>query len=236
MELTINPVNADQYVALPDPWAQLAKRGFHEDLLARARGFMLAAERLGFHEIASESLALLGHGFEEPFSAEPFLPTENDPDRAFKRNHLTALSALSEEFGDRVSSVVWETFAFLGTRPDPMKEATILSVKQYLTIPWWFADTVLHAAGKVYGLKLHIDSRIFAGTGMVLEHNCDCSHSARAPQRDGQVSCLIAPHKFKEATAALMSHLLSESLLIGALKMPFDMGLSPEAAEAMSLA
>ncbi len=231
--LAIDPVNPYQEVKLPEPWQSLSKR-IDDDLWIRAKGFKLAAVRLGFGDVADEALSVVGRGFAEEFSPQRFAPKLNDPHQDFKKKFLGALQALSKEFGNRVSGAVWETLAALGTRENPHTETSILSVKDRLTLPWWMADAILHAMGKVFGWKLHVDSRLFAATGMVMEHNCDCNHAARMPL-NGAVSCFISPDKFREATAALLSHILSESLLIGGLKMPFEMGVSPEAREAMAM-
>ena len=233
--MNINPVNPFIEVTLPEPWPALQRAGFHEDIVLRAKGFFLQARRLGFENQATEFLMWIGEGFLKPFSKDDFAPDPNDPDRALKINVLQSLERLSNEFGDRVSSVVWRTLAYLGTRPNPEKYASILSQKEHLPFAWYLADTVLHGLGKVYGLKLHIDSRIFQYAQVALEHNCDCGCDIHGLDSDGKIASFLKPERVQLATAALFSHLCGESLLIMGLKMPFEMGVSPEAHEVMSL-
>jgi len=54
-----------------------------------------------------------------------------------QRKVIDVLEGLSQEFGDRISSVVWDSFAFLGTVPDPTVEVSILSRQESLTHPYW---------------------------------------------------------------------------------------------------
>lgn len=152
-ELKIEPVDLNQPVNLPTPWPELEARGFHGDLLLRAKGFELQARRLGFAEPATEFLARIGEGFLAPFRASEIVIANNDKDHELKQKALVALQQLSDEFGDRVSSIVWKTLAFLATRPDPLQHATILESKEYLPFPWWVADTCLHGLGKVLRIQ-----------------------------------------------------------------------------------
>lgn len=232
--MQITPVNPNQAITLPRPWDELERQGFHEDLLMRARGFFLAAKHHGFEEAAAEFLTRVGNGFMRPFNRTKFEPKANDPDGPLKRSVLDGLSGLADEFSGRIPSIVWDTFAYLGTRPNPLAYETILAQKEHLPFPWWLADTVLHATGKVYGLKHHMDSRIFAACSMIFEHNCDCGCKLYSPETGGVIKAHLPPENQRLATAALFSHLCSESLLIMALKMPFEMGVSPEAAELMN--
>ena len=236
-KLEINPVDLSKEVCLPEPWPVLEENKFHEDLIKRAKGFYIQATSLGYKEEASEFLRFIGGGFIKPFNSEEIQIPANDPDRDMKIKALAVLQSLSNEFGDRVSSIVWKTYAFLATRPNPTGYATILESKDYLPFPWYIADTVLHGTGKVYGFMLHVHSKVFRETGLVFEHNCDCGCDVHGGDNDEDFS-VHAPLKAERkglATAALFSHLVSESLLIMALKMPFNMGVSPEAAEVMNL-
>ena len=233
-QMTVSPVNLSEQVTLPNPWPTLEQSGFHQDLLDRAKGFMLQAKRLGFEEQAMDFLGRLGEGFMTPFKANSIIIADNDPDREFKVKALVALQELSDEFGDRVSSIVWQTFAFLATRPNPTGYATILSSKDHLPFPWWVADSVLHGVGKVYGFMLHIHTKMVQQSGVVFEHNCDCGCDVHGGGKGFDVSAPLRTGRHTLATAALMSHLMGECLLITGLGMPFEMGLSPEAAEAMA--
>jgi len=231
--LKLNPVQS-QVVEMPPSWTLLAQSGFHTDLLERANRFKTWSVREGFAE-AEEVLELVGKGFAELFDANYFYAEicDTDPDNQLKIQFVDTIKLLAHEFGDRISNVVWDTLAMMGTRDNPTEEVTIVSQADRLTLPWPLADAVLHSLGKVYGLKDHITSRIFDKTGYVLEHNCDCNHALKAPN-GGEISVLLTPDRFQEATAALLSHLLSEVVLIYHLKLPFDLGITPETAEAMA--
>lgn len=240
MQVVISPVDLTQKVDLPAPWPQLIKQGFHADLIERAKGFKLQADRLGFEEIANEYLGIVGESFQKPFDPARFSIGLDDADRELKQNILKGLSKLSQEFGDRVPTIVWDTLAFLGTRPNPTGYATILASAPYLQevgLHWAVADTVLHGLGKVYGLKSHVDSVIFDASGVIFEHNCDCGCAAQPVANTATMRHFLPNEPVRRilATGALLSHLLSEALLIMGLKMPFEMGLSPEAAEVLAL-
>ena len=158
LELKLNPVKPGLSIDLPNPWSDLERRGFHSDLLLRAQAFMLFSQREGFGQGAWEILQWVGVGFNNGFPVHQtkFDPVAGDSDFDLKQNFVQAIKSLSLEFGDRISTVVWETLAFMGARPNPQEEATIVSQQRYLTIPWPMADAVLHALPKVYGLNLHV--------------------------------------------------------------------------------
>lgn len=229
--MAIRPVDLNTEVSLP---VEIETLGLDEDLLLRAKGFWLQAERLGLQAVAAEFLKYLGLGYAHKFDRSKFEPKPGDLYFEQKKQVLDALEELSVQFDGRISSIVWETYAYLGTRPDPTKDQSILAEKDHLPLPYYIVDTVLHAVGKVYGLKMHIDSTVFQRSGMIFEHNCDCSCSFKSPHSGG-LGVFLDNSRHKEATAALFSHLVSESLLLMGLKMPFEMGLSPEAAEAMAI-
>ncbi len=238
--LSIQPVNLETPVRLPQPWPELETSGFclggeHADIYLRAKGFYLQCQRKGCLAEAIAWLEYAGAGYRDPFNPAEFTITSGDPDSSFKRNALAALAELSNEFGRRVPSTVWRTLAFLTTRPDPKKYSTILASQDYLPFPYWVADTVFHGLGEVYGLKDHVNTTLFRLTGTVLEHNCDCGCDCHPPGDNGEFNAPLAPSRWKLATAALFSHLCGQSVLITFLKLPFEMGLSPEAAEVMAL-
>ena len=234
--LALDPIdlNVREPSLLPISWISLITKGFHDDLLLRGKSFMAWSERERFSE-ACMILDLIGEGFLKPFDANPFYAeiSEEDSNYRLKIEFVDAIKLLAREFGDRMSSVVWRTLAFMGTREDPLKEVTIVSQADRLTLPWPLADAVLHSLGKVYGLKDHISSRIGEKTNYVLEHNCDCNHALK-PLNGGEMTIFLTPDRFPEATAAFLSHLLSETVLIYFLKLPFDLGITPETTEAMA--
>jgi hypothetical protein len=87
---------------------------------------LLQADRLGFAELGREVLRQLGAGFLTPFDRKHFEHLIGGPYASMQSKVLDVLERLSQEFGDRISSVVWDSFAFLGTVPDPTIETTIL--------------------------------------------------------------------------------------------------------------
>lgn len=230
--MVVTPVNLSQKVVLP---ASMSAVRLDKDLADRAKGYWMQAVRLGMSDVAQEFLGHMARGYATPFNRAKFQPKPGDAFYDQKTAALDAFEDLAEQFSGRISNIVWESLAYLATRPDPTKEQSILAEKDHLPLPYYVVDTVLHALGKVYGLKLHIDSTIFQRSGMIFEHNCDCSCYWQPPN-EGGISVFLDPSRFQEATAALFSHLVSESLLLMGLKMPFEMGLSPEAAEIMAAA
>ncbi len=222
-------------VELPEVWRQLQDRGFHADLLDRADRFARLGERDGFREQAQEVLRITGEGFLKPFNSADFAPLADDPHYVLKTNVLAALQKLSYDFSNRVPSSVWNSLACLMTRENPTEEASILSQQDRLPIDWWYVDAVLHALGKPHALFLHVQSRIFQESGMFFDHNCDCEHSLQKPIEGGMLRYSLPKENIRKATAALLSHLLSESVLILVDKLPFAMGLSPETNEVMAL-
>ena len=232
--VTITPVDLTQPVDLPHPWPQLQAQDFHHDLLAQAQGYLLLADRFGFAELAREVLKLLGQGFLTPFDRKQFEYLVGGPYADVQTKTLDVLEGLSQQFGDRISSVVWNSFAFLGTVPDPTVETSILSRQESLTHPYWLVDSCLHAVGKCYQLLLHIEMCMSRAGAGLFEHACGCEAHI-APSTIGKVEYNLASESYKKVSFALWSHTLSESLLIGGLHMPFEMGFSPYAADVMKL-
>lgn len=233
----IVPVGTHEAIKVPAAW--LALEGtLDPDLFERGIRYNAFAHRLSgvipqATRMADDFLGIIARGFSEPFNPAPFQPALDDPDFDVKTANLNAIIDLACEFEGRVPNVVWETYAFLGTRPDPQQYATIMTHMDRLPHAYWVCDSVLHAMGKVYGLSMHMQSRVHAATGGVIEHNCDCGCDWRPTPESGMVRQFIEPERIKLATAALLSHLFGESFLIGILGMPFNLGLSPEAAEVL---
>lgn len=232
--INITPVDLTQPVDLPNPWPQLQAKGFHHDLVELAQRYLLQADRLGFAELGKEVLKLLGQGFLTPFDRQQFEHLVGGPYADVQTKVLAVLEGLSQQFDDRISSVVWDSFAFLATVPDPTIETTILSRQESLTHPYWLVDSCLHAVGKCYRLLLHIETCMSRAGAGLFEHGCGCECRI-APSTLGKVEYNLAPELYKTVSFELWSHTLSESLLIGGLHMPFEMGLSPYAADVMKL-
>ncbi len=226
----------DRPVDLFGSWKALAAGGFHDDLVLRARRFAIYGEDHRCGDAMAAVLDMLGNGFLNRFiPADHYDITDNDPHAGIKRGCLTALEQLSAEFGDRVSGVVWHSLATLACREDPLRETTILSIGNHLPYPWWMVDAVLHGLGKVYGLKMHIDSRIYHESGMMLEHNCDCNHALKPVLNNGGILNFLPPDRWQEATAALFTHIASEALMMLTMQLPFALGISPESREVLAL-
>jgi hypothetical protein len=116
----ITPVDLTQPVDLPHPWPQLQAKHFHNDLIELAQRYLLQADRLGFGELGREVLGQFGAGFLTPFDRKQFEHLIGGPYASMQSKVLAVLEELSQEFGDCISSVVWDSFAFLGTVPDPI--------------------------------------------------------------------------------------------------------------------
>jgi hypothetical protein len=230
----ITPVDLTHPIDLPHPWTHLQAKNFHHDLTELSRRYLLQARRLGFEDLGREVLTQLGTGFLTPFDRTHFEHLIGGPYADMQCKVLDVLQELSQEFGDRISSVVWDSFAFLGTVPDPTIETTILSRQESLTHPYWIVDSCLHAVGKAYRLLLHIETCMSRAGAGLFEHGCGCDCRV-APSTLGKVEYALAPELYKVVSFELWSHTLSESLLIGGLHMPFEMGLSPYAADVMRL-
>lgn len=228
----LSPVDPlDSPARMPPAWDHLMRRKFHGDLLLRIKCFQQHAEREGYATAVESSLNVVCESYTMPFDPTAFKPQASDPDASLKSDFLKATEVLSEDFGSRMPSLAWNVLAFMGTRDNPTTKQTILSqsdaLKQHY-LHWTEADAVLHALGKVYGLMLHVQSRIYEHTGMLLEHSCDCNSDLYALESNGAIRVLLQKRHHAEHTAAFLSHLLSEITLIQHLKLPFEMGLTPD--------
>ncbi len=126
VHMTLSPLDiaaGRKTIPLPESWVELEKQGFHEDILLRAYAHLLwsmrASEKTQNPDITHNArvfLASLGKGFLQPFSRKKFEPTQGDRYYTLKTQSLDAISEMSELFGNRVSAVVWNSFAHLATR------------------------------------------------------------------------------------------------------------------------
>jgi hypothetical protein len=233
----IKPVNPCDPITLPPAWQVLERQELAPSLILRARGFLLRARRDGpIHErVAWTVLRWTGEGFLRPFDAQRMVIKDRDPDAELKRQALRALAQLAQEFNGLIPSVVWESYAYLFVRTEPTKHATILSRRHELPFAWWLVDTVLHATPKAYDLMLHIQSRLFEGTGCIVNHGCDCGCDIQPLIQGACVRYRLDPAYFLNRAEALLSHLFSEGILLGALHYPSELGVSPEASEAIDI-
>lgn len=223
-------------VILPQSWHPLEAQDFHDDLIMRAYAHMAWTERTGnkvWIGNARAFLSAMAKGFAEPFDRTAFDPKEGDPHFDLKRRGLDAAEELSNEFGNRVSSVVWDSFAHLATRSEPEVMKSIL--KEADTLPHHYAivDAMLHATGKVYTFFLRVQSVFFRHTGMILVHNCDCGCSLlNLRPLQGSIQFELAGEKERfEATQSLFVHQCAESHLILNGRLPFEYTITTEAQE-----
>lgn len=219
--------------ALPASWQLLEQQGFHSDLLEIASRYHAQAKKLGYPKEAEAFLEPVGEGFLLKFDSSHYRPKKGDPQAETKNKVLDALEELSEQFGDRVSTVVWDSYAHLATRKDVEEEASILDEADTLPHPWYVVDSVLHSVAKAYSFKLHIDTVVFEHASVIVLHGCGCNCSIMPIETAGNVDVRLDPGRFHKSTFEVMSHLVSESLLIMAMKMPFAMGFSDDAQQVL---
>jgi hypothetical protein len=220
-------------ITLPQSWKELEAQGFHADLVDRAYAHTAWIER-SQNQIwignARAFLSALGKGFLTPFDKSPFMPAQNDPYFELKKRAIASLQELADEFGNRVSSVVWDSLAHLATRTEPEQKKSILKEVDTLPHHYGIVDTMLHAIGKVYTFSLRVQSVFSAHTGMILVHNCDCNCSLlNLKAVDGGVRFSLGAEERIEATQSLFTHQCAESHLILDQKLPFEYTITKEA-------
>lgn len=222
-------------------WENLFKSGWHEeDLIQRAYAHLVwtmrEAEKCNQPHWVTNARAFLSamaKGFLNPFNPEQFKSKSNeDPNYAFKMAVVSAISEASNFYGNRCPSVLWNSFAYLGTREDPEESRSILKEASELPHHYAIVDTMLHASAKCYKLLLTVQSFMFQKTGMVIDHNCDCNCSLvnlLAGLGDMAVVFKIRPEQIHEATQSAFTHMLAESHLILNCKLPFEYTVTKEA-------
>jgi len=222
-------------ITLPRYWKELESKKFHPDLLDRAYAHTAWTERTAnpiWIGNAETFLSVLGKGYLKPFDRTLFPFSDDDPYYEMKKNALNALEELSLEFGDRVSSVMWNSLAHLATRSEPEEKKSILKEASTLPHHYGIVDTMLHAMGKVYTFSLRVQSVFFGHTGMILVHNCDCNCSLLNLKRvSGAVRFELNEEESFEATQSLFTHMCAESHLILNDKLPFEYTITKEAEE-----
>jgi len=224
---------AKKELRLPDSWQDLESKGFHTDLVDRAYAHLAWTTRTRnptWIGNARAFLASLGKGFQAPFKPAGFSPRIGDPYFEMKTRALQALECLAHEFGNRVSSVMWNSLAHLATRSEPEEKKSILKEADALPHHFGIVDTMLHAMGKVYTFALRVQSVFYEHTGMVLVHNCDCNCSLLNLKRvDGAIRFSLSSDERREATQSLFTHQCAESHLILDQMLPFEYTITKEA-------
>jgi len=227
-------------LALEGAWKKLFATGWEEeDLISRAYAHLKWTEREAketnrphFLGNAKAFLNAMAGGFRKSFDKNLFMPKTDDPVFDLKINALNALEKSAKFFGHRVPSVVWDSYAYLGTRENPELSRSILKEADLLPHHYGICDTVFHAVPKCYKMMLGIQSDFWQGTGYVLDHNCDCSCSLiNLLAGKGQSSVIFEMEErwIFESTQSAFSHLLAESHLILNCKLPFEYSVTHEA-------
>lgn len=137
-------------------WRELFESGWEEeDLIQRAWAHLKWTEREAekcnqSHWVgnAKAFLSSMAKGFLNPFDRQNFMPQKGDLNFAFKVSVLDAIQDASNFYGNRCSSVLWDSFAYLGTRENPEVSRSILKEAEELPHHYGIVDTMLHASAK----------------------------------------------------------------------------------------
>ncbi len=222
-------------------WKNLLDSGWdEEDLIQRAWAHLKWTEREALkcnkpHWVgnAKAFLSSMAKGFLFPFDKEKFLPKSGDLNFYFKVKVLDAIEDASNFYGNRCSSVLWDSFAYLGTRESPEISRSILKEAKELPHHYGIVDCMLHASAKCYKLLLTVQSYMYQKTGMVIDHNCDCDCSlVNLLEGVGDMAVVFEIKKEQrfEATQSVFTHMLAESHLILNCKLPFEYTVTKESA------
>jgi hypothetical protein len=225
-------------VTLPDPWQKLEASGFHEDITNRAYAHLAYARENSFEGNATAVLAAVGTGFLIGFDRSKFGPTRADPNYELKQKALDALEELAGFYGNRVSTVIWESLAHLACRKDPEREQSIIKEASSGTLPYHYTlvDSALHATGLVYTFQLHVSSVMFKHTKRILVHNCDCSCSlVNLEAIGGRIEYVPPQANVVAMTQSVFTHLLAETVKLMECFLPFAYSITPEAREIKAL-
>lgn len=234
----INLDKAKRSLQLPNPWPQLIARAFHQDIVDRAYAYLAYCTEYGGVPNAKVVLAALGVGFLNPFARSLFEPVPKDPHYDLKMRALDAITELSAFYGDRVSSVVWKSLAYLACRADPEVEQSIIQADATGDLPYSYTlvDSALHATGLVYTFLMHVNSVMFKHTGRILVHNCDCNCSlVNLEEMGGRIEYDLPAGKIKGATQSLFTHLVAETYKLMECFLPFAFSITPEACKIKAL-
>ncbi len=229
--MTLSPLdltNVKSRLQLPASWQKLEKRNFHDDILMRAYAHLAWVERTEnpiWIKNARAFLSAMAKGFSQPFDRRFFAPQPSDPHYKLKMQGLDAIETLAHEFGDRVSSVVWDSYAHLATRKEPEVQKSILKEQDSLSHHYGIVDTMLHATGKVYTFHFRLQAVFYKHTGMILV-------LLNLKKIDGGVQFEFGSREeMIEATQSLFVHQCAESHLILNSKLPFEYTITKEAQE-----
>lgn len=214
-------------------WKKLFENGWgHEDLIQRAWSYQAWLARTKndiWINNGKAFLSALAKGFQKPFDSKSFNIDSGDEFYELKINSLNALQETADYFGDRVPSLVWNSFAHLAVREDPEASRSILKEADSLPHHYGIVDSVLHAIPKCYKMMMYIQSVFSKHTGRILDHNCDCSCSLINLTESGVIEFTPAEGTLAEMTQSAFAHLLAESHLLINHKLPFEFTVTQEA-------
>lgn len=217
----------EQKVALPDSWEWLVSCGFpHDDLVRQARRFSLYAEQFLDEEdrvAMDEVLEFFGEGFLRPFHLSSYVFKDEDEHRDLKLKVMNAVVFLADSFGSRVSANVWRSLASIWTRDNPLEEVSVADVPD-LPAGYELVDGVIHGMAIATGFMNHVQSALYAHTGMIFRHGCGCSH-ALLPLDSGVIRASLRWEQVQKETSDVFTHMVTQAFLIKTTGLPFALGL-----------
>ncbi|MDB5244386.1 MAG: hypothetical protein JWN18_256 [Parcubacteria group bacterium] len=129
------------------------------------------------------------------------------------------LEELAEKY-PLVPSILWDTIATMGLRPNADQEEAIPNLGGILRHPWSLSDAALHGAAKTTALWLDICSTLQRRSGRYPEHDCGCSHIFRELRGGAQLP-QASEDRVPHLQKAWWEHFLSELALIHVFGFPF---------------
>lgn len=225
---------------LPEPF-QIIQRNHREltDIVDISARFYQYSVNNGFENKTYQLLDLIGQSFLDRFTYLEFYNNMvNIIDPKQKRaiiDLLNALNELSIFFGNRIPSIVWESYAYMAIRENPFIKEKVYNIASQIRLPWLVVDAVWHSVGKVWSLKNHIDSVIFKHSGLILSHSCDCNHVTSQAKEGHIINVIIEKSEIEELTKAFYTHFLAELKLLVIDGLPFMLGLSEGIEETLNI-
>lgn len=165
----------------------------------------------------------LAHAIQSSFESSRFdqlvtMDVESATDFS-RAGWVMALEKLTEKY-PLIPSVLWDTIAVMGLRPNADQEEAIPNLGGMLRHPWSLSDAALHAAAKSTALWMDICHELEKRSGRFPEHGCGCSHVTRALPAGASLPS-IAADRLPHASREWWEHFLSEVALIHVQGFPF---------------
>lgn len=216
-----------QEAAFTDSWERLVACGFpHRDLLTQVRRFSLYAEQFLDQDdraAMDEVLEFFGDGFLRPFHLSSYSFREDDPHFGLKLKVRNAIAVLADSFGNRVSGNVWRSLATIWTRENPLEEVSVAEVPD-LPADYELVDGIIHGMAIATGFMNHVQSVLYAHTGMIFRHGCGCSH-ALLPLDSGKICAHLSCKQMDKETADVFTHMVTQAFVLKTTGLPFALGL-----------